>query len=89
MRFSMMPVMIMKGLQGAMVGTTGLRRLTGSTTLMRCRYKTNSRIANDVRVTCHTHVPCHIDRVSGLLNVARIIVSKVIVLSIVRIVRYR
>ena len=43
MRFSMMPVMIMKGLQGAMkglqgamVGTTGLRRLTGSTTLMRC-----------------------------------------------------
>ena len=83
MRFSMMPVMIMKGLQGAMVGTTGLRRLTGSTTLMRCCYKTNSRIANDVRVTCH------IDRVSGLLNVARIIVSKVIVLSIVRIVRYR
>ena len=71
MRFSMMPVMIMKGLQGAMkglqgamVGTTGLRRLTGSTTLMRCRYKTNSRIANDVRVTCHTHVPCHMSHVT-------------------------
>ena len=64
MRFSMMPVMIMKGLQGAMVGTTGLRRLTGSTTLMRCRYKINSRIANDVRVTCHTHVPCHMSHVT-------------------------
>ena len=63
MRFSMMPVMIMKGLQGAMkglqgamVGTTGLRRLTGSTTLMRCRYKTNSRIANDVTVSHVTHM---------------------------------
>ena len=63
MRFSMMPVMIMKGLQGAMkglqgamVGTTGLRRLTGSTTLMRCCYKTNSRIANDVTVSHVTHM---------------------------------
>ena len=56
MRFSMMPVMIMKGLQGAMVGTTGLRRLTGSTTLTRCCYKTNSRIANDVTVSHVTHM---------------------------------
>ena len=74
MRFSMMLgalVMITKGLQGAMVGSTGLKRLTGSSTLMRCCYKTNSRIANVGHVTCHTHVPCHIDRVSGLLNVAR------------------
>ena len=31
-----------------------------------------------------SHVPCHFDRVSGLLNVARLNVSKVIVLSIVK-----
>ena len=38
--------------------------------------------------TCHmsqSHVPCHFDRVSGLLDFARLNVSKVIVLSIVKI----
>ena len=27
-------------------------------------YKINSRIANVVRVTCHTHVPCHMSHVT-------------------------
>ena len=31
------------------------------------------------------HVPCHVDRVSDFLNFARLIVPKVIVLSIVKI----
>ena len=27
-------------------------------------YKINSRIANVVHVTCHTHVPCHMSHVT-------------------------
>ena len=39
-------------------------------------------------MSCHMsqlHVPCHFDRVSDFLNFARLIVPKVIVLSIVKI----
>ena len=91
MRTSMMQGMQgMQGMQRPMKGRMRLMSLTGNPILMRCVTKINSRIAN-VRMchmshTCHmSHVPCHFDRVSGLLNFARLNVSKVIVLSIVKI----
>ena len=83
MRSSMMLVMIMKGMQGPMEGTMRLRNQTGNTILMRCVIKSTQEL--QMLHTCHTHVPCHFDRVSGLLNFARLNVSKVIVLSIVKI----
>ena len=60
MRFSMMPVMIMKGLQGAMEGTMGSRSLTGSTTLMRCVIKSTQelRMLSVSHVTHMSHVTC-------------------------------
>ena len=92
MRSSMMLValvMIMKGMQGAMEGTMRLKSLTGSTILMRCVIKSTQELqmlSVSLSHTCHmSHVPCHFDRVSGLLNFARLNVSKVIVLSIVKI----
>ena len=92
MRSSMMLValvMIMKGMQGAMEGTMRLRSLTGNTILMRCVIKSTQELrmlSLSLSHTCHmSHVPCHFDRVSGLLNFARLNVSKVIVLSIVKI----
>ena len=94
MRTSMMQgVQGMEGMQGPMKGRMRLRNLTGNPTLMRCVTKINSRIANArmchmSQHTCHMsqlHVPCHFDRVSDFLNFARLIVPKVIVLSIVKI----
>ena len=90
MRTSMMQGM--QGMQRSMKGRMRLMSLTGNPILMRCVTKINSRIANarmcHMSHTCHMsqlHVPCHFDRVSDFLNFARLIVPKVIVLSIVKI----
>ena len=87
MRTSMMQGMQgMQGKQRPKKGRMRLMSLTGNPILMRCDTKIKSRIAN-VRM-CHMsqlHVPCHFDRVSDFLNFARLIVPKVIVLSIVKI----
>ena len=93
MRTSMMQGMQgMQGMQRPMKGRMRLMSLTGNPILMRCVTKINSRIANarmcHMSHTCHMsqlHVPCHFDRVSDFLNFARLIVPKVIVLSIVKI----
>ena len=88
MRTSMMQGMQgMEGMQGPMKGRMRLRSLTGNPILMRCVTKSTQELRMlspcHMSHTCHMsqlHVPCHFDRVSGLLNFDRLNVSKVIVL---------
>ena len=92
MRTSMMQGM--QGMQGMMKGRMRLMSLTGNPILMRCVTKIKSRIANarmcHMSHTCHVICHSYMSRVTLtgcqiFLNFARLIVPKVIVLSIVKI----
>ena len=53
-----------EGVAGGDGGHDGVEDSDGEHNPYEVCYKINSRIVNVVRVTCHTHVPCHMSHVT-------------------------